>query len=958
MDKDASEKDLLGIPIDTETLLRQEAFEIEGEIIPHDVAGVALNRRLNQLHRSALCISGGGIRSATFALGVLQALATHPRRSANEAAKTEDALLGRFRYLSTVSGGGYIGSWLSAWLSRESFRDVQKQLTQRPEGPDVEPPPIRDLRRDSNYLTPQVGLTSVDTWTAAAIVVRNLVLIWLLVISALATALLGLKIVLVAISSIGATGPFADTAAARWILLGGGVLLLLLGQRYTLKNYSLSEGRGGNQKQFVKFDLVLAALGGAFLTTWAILPIGWNAQGPSIPLTLAIGTGLFFTSFLLTYRTHRLQPHNPNLRLVRWVVAGLVWGGTVCAGLMILVDIAYAPARLLTLVVFGPPWLLMAQVTAETIYVAATSSETRSDAQREWLARSAGLFVAAGICWTATLVLGLLGSRLTDLLLEDTTYLYESLTGGGLAATAGLALVSSGGGDGAERGMMVNWLARLRKFLQIAGGQVFLALVLIVLSGLLDYLLLGGSLLDLLLANAIQAPVTISADKTELDTLLFGQHIDPPVSEATLLLHLLGGFLLAAALAYVVSRSVNINRFSLHDLYRNRLVRAYLGATHRNRKPNPFTGFDLEDNPLINTIWPQKMQAQEPPVSRLFHVVNCTLNVVSTRNKAWQQRKAISFIVTPRHAGAADLNPRNTWRGHSGRYAGAYRPSRFYGGKQGISLGTAMAISGAAANPNMGYNSAPSVTLLFALFNIRLGWWLGNPGPQGNHTWHLSGPRQAILPWFQEAFGLTTSDRAYINLSDGGHFENLGLYEMVRRRCRLIVLSDAGCDPDFTFADLGNAVRKIQIDLGVALSFPHLDQLQARIRSGEKPINAPYCTIGHIHYADADGGGQDGYILYIKPSYHGTEGAGIRAYANEDESFPHDPTADQWFDESQFESYRSLGFEIVDELLSGIPKTVQGGDLEAILKALSDQFAAGENVASRPPATSGTIAAE
>lgn len=939
MDKDASDKDLLGISIDTETLLREEAFEIEGEVIAYDVEGVALNRRLNQLNRSALCISGGGIRSATFALGVLQALATHPRKSANQAAAPEDALLGRFRYLSTVSGGGYIGSWLSAWLSRESFHDVQKQLTQRPEGPDVEPPPIRDLRRDSNYLTPQVGLTSVDTWTAAAIVVRNLVLIWLLVLSALATALLALKISLVAISSVGATGPFADTAAARWILLGGGGLLLLLGQRYTLSNYSLGEGGGGNQKQFVKFDLALAALGGAFLTTWSILPIGWDAQAPSIPLMLAISIGLFSTSFLLSFRTHYRQPHNPWLRFARWVVAGLVWGATVYAGLTILVNIAYAPARLLTLVVFGPPWLLMAQITAETIYVAATSSETRSDAQREWLARAAGLFVAAGICWTATLVLGLLGSRLMDVLLEDTTYLYESLTGGGLAATAGIALISSGGGDGGERGMMVNSLARLRKFLQIAGGQVFLALLLIVLSGVLDYLLLGGSLLDLLLANAVKAPVTISPDQTELDTVLFGQQIDPPVSEANLLLHLLGGFVLAAGLAYVVSRSVNINRFSLHDLYRNRLVRAYLGATHRDRRPNPFTGFDLEDNPPMNTIWPQKT-GEEPRVPRLFHLVNCTLNVVSTRNKAWQQRKAISFVVTPRHAGAADLNPRNTWRGHSGRYAGAYRPSEFYGGKQGISLGTAMAISGAAANPNMGYNSAPSVTLLFALFNIRLGWWLGNPGPQGKHTWRLSGPRQAILPWLQEAFGLTTSDRAYINLSDGGHFENLGLYEMVRRRCRLIVLSDAGCDPDFTFADLGNAVRKIQIDLGVSLSFPYLDQLQARIRSGEKPANAPYCTIGHIHYADADGGGQDGYILYIKPSYHGTEGAGIRAYANEDESFPHDPTADQWFDESQFESYRSLGFEIVDELLSGIPKTVQQGDLESILKALSDQFAA------------------
>ncbi len=948
------------MPLDTETLLRQEAFEIEGEIIAHSVDGVELNRRLNRLNRSALCISGGGIRSATFALGVIQALAAHPRRPGHEPARPEDALLGRFRYLSTVSGGGYIGSWLSAWLSRESFGEVQQQLTERPEGPNAEPAAIRDLRRDSNYLTPQVGLTSVDTWTAASIVVRNLVLIWLLVISALATALLVLKIVLVSISSVGATGPLAEMPAARWTLFGGGLLLLLIGQHYTLTNYSRSDGRGGNQVRFVRFDLLAAAFGGAFLTTWAILPIGWDAVAPSIPLVLGFGVAMFSASFLLSFPSHIGQPHNPWLRLARWMVAGLVWGGVVSVGLMLVVDIAYAPARLLVLVVFGPPWLLMAQITAETIYVAATSSETRSDAQREWLARAAGLFVAAGVCWTAAVVLGVLGSRLMDALLTDTSYVYQSLTGGGLAATAGVALVSSGGdGGGGERGVVAGSLARLRKFLQVAGGQVFLALLLIVLSGVLDYALLGGSLLDLLLANATKAPATVSADGTELDALLFGLKLEPPVAEVEVLGRLLLGGAVLGVLATVVSRSVNINRFSLHDLYRNRLVRAYLGATHKTRRPNPFTGFDMDDNPSMYQIWPQAKATHEPRVSRLFHVVNCTLNVVSTSNKAWQQRKAISFVVTPRHAGAADLDPCPRWAGHTGRYAGAYRPANSYGGKQGISLGTAMAISGAAANPNMGYNSAPSVTLLFALFNVRLGWWLGNPGLPGRNTWRLSGPRQAIVPWFDEAFGRTTSDRAYINLSDGGHFENLGLYEMVRRRCRLIVLSDAGCDPDFTFADLGNAVRKIQIDLGVSVSFPHLDQLHARIRSGDKPSAAPYCTVGHIHYADADGAGEDGYILYIKPSYHGTEEAGIRAYANEDESFPHDPTADQWFDESQFESYRSLGFEIVDELLSSLPKAVQGADLEAILSALSrEEGQTTGNVVSMQPAAVDATAAE
>ena len=96
-----------------------------------------------------------------------------------------------------------------------------------------------------------------------------------------------------------------------------------------------------------------------------------------------------------------------------------------------------------------------------------------------------------------------------------------------------------------------------------------------------------------------------------------------------------------------------------------------------------------------------------------------------------------------------------------------------------------MAISGAAVSPNMGYNSSPSITLLLALFNVRLGWWLGNPGPEGEKSYPTEGPDFAIKPLIQEAFGLTTDDKPYVYLSDGGHFEDLGLYEMVRRRCRI-----------------------------------------------------------------------------------------------------------------------------------------------------------------------------
>src|SRR6185295_8570100 len=109
--------------------------------------------------------------------------------------------------------------------------------------------------------------------------------------------------------------------------------------------------------------------------------------------------------------------------------------------------------------------------------------------------------------------------------------------------------------------------------------------------------------------------------------------------------------------------------------------------------------------------------------------------------------------------------------------------------------------SGAAASPNMGYNSSPLLTVVMTLFNARLGWWLGNPSSQGD-AWKMSGPRFGIRSFFDEMLGLTDDRNTWIYLSDGGHFENLGLYELVLRRCAVIVVSDGGADAKFSYEDL------------------------------------------------------------------------------------------------------------------------------------------------------------
>src|SRR5262249_18476620 len=145
-------------------------------------------------------------------------------------------------------------------------------------------------------------------------------------------------------------------------------------------------------------------------------------------------------------------------------------------------------------------------------------------------------------------------------------------------------------------------------------------------------------------------------------------------------------------------------------------------------------------------------------------IINMALNIVASRELAWQERKALSFTATPRWIGCGDLaeldtKPRNQTRAakpsNQTRAArGFYRLSSESGGQ--MSLGTAMTISGAAASPNMGYHSSPALSLLLTFFNVRLGVWLGNPGPAGDRTYSLQGPLFAARPMVEEAFGLTT----------------------------------------------------------------------------------------------------------------------------------------------------------------------------------------------------------
>lgn len=345
------------------------------------------------------------------------------------------------------------------------------------------------------------------------------------------------------------------------------------------------------------------------------------------------------------------------------------------------------------------------------------------------------------------------------------------------------------------------------------------------------------------------------------------------------------------ALAWAVSALIGANIFSLHGMYGNRLVRAYLGAGREQRSPHWFTGFDPQDNVALS-----KLRQSEKPSKRirLFPVINIALNLVkpSTKRLSWQQRKACSFTATPLKCGADGVG---------------FVSTELYGSNGGMSLGRAFTISGAAASPNMGYHSSALVTLVMTFFNVRLGWWLPNPGPAGNKQWHRDGPGIGFWAMLNEALGRTTDDRPTVYLSDGGHFDNLGLYEMVRRRCHRIVVVDCTADAEFKYADLLSIIRKIRIDFGIPIDLP------AQLPGPGRDTPHSRMITGTIRYSARDGcdKSNDGTLYVLKPRLVGNEPPEILHYAKSGgptkHPFPHQSTIDQFFDEDQFESYRTLG---------------------------------------------------
>jgi hypothetical protein len=862
----------------------------------------SLFRRLHRRGRSALCFSGGGIRSATFGLGILQGLAMLSREEGER-----PCLLGEFDYLSTVSGGGYLGGWFSAWAKRighppdtklkdchipdpcDGPAEVIRELAKSPGSTfDPEPEPVKQLRAYSNYLTPALGFLSGDTWALLATVVRNMFLNWLVLLPLLAATLL---VPVLSWQLLLAKPNHNDETL--WFLLISAMALIALATAYAGCNLPNAGNRRGNLKRFILLGLAPLSLGAVHLVTfWAWLPAG-NISAPWWNV-VALGTlGLSWWHFALLgvvmhgggmlagigYVSIRYGRPPRTIGLAATAAAAVTGflGGLLGFLVSQIPDRGPITGEILDPKLYATlafPLLMAVFLFAGALLVGATSYVTE-DEDREWWARAGGWYLIIALGWVAFAFIVLYATdalHWADLRLSAAFTAATGLTGWGAARLGASPKTPSGRRENdAEASQLLPG-----SFLKEHAAKLLLPVFLILLLMLLSAANFG--LIELL-------------GKLPAFMPSFWPEPLAPLGQATArTLWLILGY---TAVCLVASSFINVNKFSLHGMYRERLIRAYLGASNSSRKPNPFTGFDENDNLSMCSL------TQYKPL----HVVNMTLNLVHGSNLAWQQRKAEPFSSTRLHTGSCRLG---------------YRSSAFYGGKYNdrttpISLGTSITVSGAAASPNMGYHSSPLLTLVMTLFNARLGWWLGNPSAV-EKVWTRPGPRLGVRAFIDEAFGLTDDKNDWIYLSDGGHFENLGLYEMVLRRCSVIVVCDAGADPHYTYEDLGNAVRKVRIDLGIPIEFDRPSMPMSPTGEPNDKFSGNHCAIGRIHYGAVDPGADPGTLLYIKASLNGDEPPDVKQYAALDRRFPHQPTTDQFFDESQFESYRRLGQHIVEEI--------------------------------------------
>jgi hypothetical protein len=757
---------------------------------------VAPSTKLNMV---GLALSGGGIRSASFSLGVVQELA---RRN----------LLKYVDYLSTVSGGGYLGACLSSLLADAKPEALgSRHFPLRKELGETEPPALRNLRNGSNYLKPP-GL--LNAMSLAVVLLRGLLLTFI----ALLPLILGAVLV---------TELFYEVLAPALVFAGGPNLE----QRHILRT---------------PFPA------GAAFAAFAVL-------------------GLLFPFAMVLLRT-RMNLNNRSR--YQTVMAAMLLGTVSLLALW--------------------PGILMVDLAAYT--------------------------TLAELQYYLSSLLGTLGHPLA-------LGLMAALGGLGFFAVGRRLLKSVGIIAAALVGPFVLFITYLalctwqitppRKFeLTDKGLQAWSQDRSALLQAVFDLPMqqpgmestdhLGSELFvrRLFLAQedeerywkAPQEPLGIRSLYVSLqgkELIIHGSITDP---EGQLFL------IMVVVILAINSRFLNINYTSPHSFYRDQLSRVFLMRE---------AGNELVSNDALELTELRKTRDGRASCAP-YHLINAAINLGSDTHSDVRGRKAGFFLFSKHFVGSEET--------------GWCETTKMEQATPHMDVGTAMAISGAAASPNMGAFTSRSISFLMMLLNVRLGYWLPNPArvKEPHRPFWVPGPRYLL----KEALGLFGTKGRYVNVSDGGHLENLGVYELLRRRCRLIIAVDGEADPHLRFGSLVTLLRFARIDLGISIE---IDLEQLRQTDGRSKTHWVQAT---IHY----GGGETGTLLYLKSTLTGDESPYVRAYREMNPAFPHESTANQFFTETQLEVYRALG----EHSAEGAPLRELILDLPSAAPAQTGQAASGQ----------------
>jgi hypothetical protein len=784
-----------------------------------------------------LALSGGGIRSAAFSLGILQALNHH-------------GALRNIDYLSTVSGGGYMGCALTTTMTQTQgsfvFGNAPAKAAGQAASEIADTPAVGHLRNYSNYLIPAGAR---DLLTGGAIVLRGLVanLTWIL-----------LFVLLLAAATI-VTNPYRSSLGCPDIL------------GYELCTYVPIKSFG--------LSLVFSIVGLSLFFLWGLYR---SLQAPNrlaefrTILPALASSYLVFLGIVLfvDLQTFTLDGMFLLAAAVKQSDASTL--GWLTAAVKTLAAIAAPIAAIVT---------FFRQQMGE-ILKAANAEANLSTRTAAALSRVAFWVAGAALplaLWVAYLYLSYWGI-INDLAPVPPPRAESSEARPVFVDTRPpLCQVSTPNGDDEEQDNpqgehTPEWMITLATWVTYSGFcPLFRPLA--VWEGAP--------------ADAAWQPLNWFFERVLYRPMVF--------------LYAGSGFLLL-----LVALLLKPNANSLHRLYRDRLSKAFLfdprrrdAVKVRRNEASIDQGRDFEQ---LDDLAVSALSVQHAP----YHLINAALNIQGSDYANRRGRNADFFVFSPRFVGSD---------------ATGYAPTpAFEHEAPDLNVATAMAISGAAASSNMGSNSSRPLRPTLALLNIRLGYWLKNPRyTSGAHAGEQHRRRLRNLSslfLLKEIAGRLYENSNDVYLTDGGHIENLGVYELLKRRCKLIVVVDSEADFTLRFPSFITLQRYARIDLGIRIEMPWDDIRKTTcarmgIQSGTDeelaPAFGPHAAIGTIDYGE----GCTGHILYFKTSLSGDENDYVRDYARRFVRFPHETTGDQFFSEEQFEVYRALGFHVAHGALSG-----------------------------------------